>query len=184
MGVGVADDRFEEFKKRLNTTGCVLTSAHEGRADGCFIGFVAPCSMAPTRLMVFTSHENLTHELIERSGVLAVHPVARGQEFWVRHFGFQTGRDVDKLAGVRWRPGVTGAPILLDAIGYLEGRVIESLVCGDHTARLVEPVAAELRDGDATPLTMFEVLAWGLNEDSMPARPPLDPWTGITAPPG
>jgi len=173
---------FEEFKKRLTSTGCILTSAHAGRADACFVGFVAPCSMAPVRLLVCTSHENLTHELVERSGVLALHPVGRGQEGWVRHFGMQTGREVDKLADVRWRPGVTGAPILDDALAYLEGRVLDSLVCGDHTARLVEPVAAAIRDAERPPLTMFEVLALGLDQDEVPDPPPLYPWTGVSTP--
>jgi flavin reductase (DIM6/NTAB) family NADH-FMN oxidoreductase RutF len=147
---------------RLNTTGCIVTTEYQGRRDGCYISYIAPCSMDPPRLMVLTSHENLTHDLIEQSGVLAVHPVVRGQERWMEHFGHQTGRDVDKLASIAWHPGITGAPILDEAIGYIEGRVFQSMVCGDHTARLVEPLAAELRDQHAVPLTIFELLARGL----------------------
>jgi len=134
----------------------------DGRRDGCYISYIAPSSMDPPRLMVLTSHTNLTHDLIEQSGVLAVHPVARGQEAWMEHFGHQTGREVDKFASVAWRPGVTGAPILEQAFGYIEGRVLSSMVCGDHTARLIEPLAAALRDDAAVPLTIFELFARGL----------------------
>jgi flavin reductase (DIM6/NTAB) family NADH-FMN oxidoreductase RutF len=151
---------------RLNTTGCVVTSAFEGQRDGCYVSFIAPCSMDPARVLVLTSHENLTHELVEVSHVLAIHPVARGQEGWMELFGQTTGREVDKLAQVRWTPGVTGAPILNDALGYVEGHVLDSMVCGDHTARLVEPVAALLRDPEAVPLTIFELFAHGLIEPS------------------
>ena len=147
---------------RLNTTGCIVTTAFEGRHDGCYVSFIAPCSMEPPRLLVLTSHENLTHELIDRSTVLAVHPVARGQEQWLEHFGYLTGREVDKLASIPWHAGVTGSPILDDALGYVEGRVIDSMVCGDHTARLVEPLAASLHDPAAVPLTIFELFARGL----------------------
>ena len=63
---------------RLDTTGCIVTSAHAGQVDGCFVSFVGPCSIHPKRLLVLTSHENLTHELVEHSGVLAVHPGAAG----------------------------------------------------------------------------------------------------------
>jgi flavin reductase (DIM6/NTAB) family NADH-FMN oxidoreductase RutF len=165
---------------RLTTTGCVVTTTHAGRRDGCFVGFVAPCSLEPLRLLVCTSHKNLTHELVDQSGVLAVHIVSRDQAAWVTHFGLQSGRDTDKFTGLAWHPGVTGVPILDDALGYLEGRVIASLDCGDHTARLVAPVAAGLRDREAVPLTMFEVLARGLQE---PHVPPPFPWTGFPAPP-
>jgi flavin reductase (DIM6/NTAB) family NADH-FMN oxidoreductase RutF len=147
---------------RLNTTGCIVTTAFAGGRDGCYVSYIAPSSMDPPRLMVLTSHVNLTHDLIQTCGILAVHPVARGQEAWIEHFGRQTGRDVDKFADIAWHPGVTGAPILDQAIGYVEGRVIDSMVCGDHTARLVEPIVASLRDPSAVPLTIFELFARGL----------------------
>ena len=158
---------------RLDTTGCVVTTAFEGRRDGCYVSFIAPCSMDPARLLVLTSHANLTHELVERSGVLAAHLVARGQEAWIDRFGHETGRDVDKFAAIPWQPGVTGAPILDDAVGYIEGRVLDSLNCGDHTARLVEPLAARLRDPAAVPLTVFELFARGL---VTPAARLGNPW--------
>jgi flavin reductase (DIM6/NTAB) family NADH-FMN oxidoreductase RutF len=74
-------------------------------------------------------------------------------------------RDVDKFEGLEWHAGATGAPILDAAIGYIEGRVIDSMLCGDHVARLVEPEAAEPRDPAATPLGILEIFARG-----------LDPW--------
>ena len=50
--------------------------------------------------------------------------------------------------------------------------MIASLDCGDRTARLVEPVAAELRDPGAVPLTMLDVLAAGVVEPCAPACGP------------
>jgi flavin reductase (DIM6/NTAB) family NADH-FMN oxidoreductase RutF len=160
----VEADLVTRVVNRLDTTGCVVTTAYEGRPAGCFVTYVSPASMEPERVMVFTSHVNLTHELVERSGVVAIHPLVRGQEAWIGHFGFQTGRSVDKFDGIAWHPGVTGAPILEDAASYLEGRVLASLDCGDHTARLVEPVGVGLRDPDAEPLTFSEILARGLHQ--------------------
>jgi flavin reductase (DIM6/NTAB) family NADH-FMN oxidoreductase RutF len=149
---------------RLDTTACIVTTAHEGRIAGCLVTYLTAASIEPSRLLVLTSHENLTHELVERSGVLAVRPLARGQEEWVRRFGFQSGRDVDKFAGLEWRPGETGAPLLGGALGSVEGRVLASLPCGDHTARLVEPLAASLRDALAVPLRAWDIYAGGLDD--------------------
>jgi flavin reductase (DIM6/NTAB) family NADH-FMN oxidoreductase RutF len=160
---------------RLDTTACVLTTAHEGTPAGCIVTYVTPASLRADRprVVVLTSHENLTHELVEASGVLALHPVARGQEEWVERFGFRSGRDVDKFAGLAWEPGETGAPILLEALGWIEGRVLAAMDCGDHTARLVEPVAVSLRDPAAVPLRAAEVYAGGLDD---PRAPALFPW--------
>jgi flavin reductase (DIM6/NTAB) family NADH-FMN oxidoreductase RutF len=160
---------------RLDTTVCVLTTAHEGAPAGCIVTYVTPASLHAERprLVVLTSHENLTHELLEASGALALHPVARGQEGWVERFGFRSGRDMDKFAGLDWKPGETGAPILAGALGWIEGRVLAAMDCGDHTARLVEPVAASLQDSAAVPLRAAEVYASGLDE---PRAPALFPW--------
>ena len=160
---------------RLDTTVCVLTTAWEGRPAGCIVTYVTPASItaARPRLVVLTSHENLTHELIDMSGVLALHPVARGQEAWVSHFGFRSGRDADKFADLAWEPGDTGAPLLADALGYVEGRVLDAMDCGDHTARLVEPLAGLLRDPDAVPLRAAEVYVGGIDE---PRSPSVFPW--------
>jgi flavin reductase (DIM6/NTAB) family NADH-FMN oxidoreductase RutF len=163
------------FLDRLDTTVCVLTTAHEGRLAGCIVTYVTPASLHADRprVVVLTSHENLTHELLEASGRLALHPVAHGQEEWVRRFGFRSGRDADKFAGLAWEAGETGAPLLAEALGWLEGRVLGSLDCGDHTAHLVEPLAVALRDPEAVPLRAAEVYAGGLDE---PRAPALFPW--------
>jgi flavin reductase (DIM6/NTAB) family NADH-FMN oxidoreductase RutF len=160
---------------RLDTSVCVVTTAHEGRPAGCLVTYLTPASITADRprLLVLTSHENLTHELVDRSGVLAVHPLAREQKEWVERFGLRSGRDVDKFADLAWGPGATGAPLLAEAPGYVEGRVLASLDCGDHTARLVEPVAAALRDARAVPLRSSELVALGLEE---PRAAAAFPW--------
>jgi flavin reductase (DIM6/NTAB) family NADH-FMN oxidoreductase RutF len=159
---------------RLDGTGVVLTTAFEGRLAGCFATFVGAASMDPPRLIACTSHENLTHELVDRSGVLTVHVVGRAQAHLVERFGLQSGRFADKFDGLAYRLGETGAPILDDCLGFVEGRVLASMETGDHTARLLEPVAASLADHASTPLTSFELLGRGLDR----RHPPAGAWTG------
>jgi flavin reductase (DIM6/NTAB) family NADH-FMN oxidoreductase RutF len=159
---------------RLDGTGVVLTTAFEGRLAGCFATYVGAASMDPPRLIACTSHENLTHELVDRSGVLAVHVLGRAHAGLVERFGLQSGRFADKFDGLAYRLGETGAPILADCLGWIEGSVLASFETGDHTARLVHPVAGSLADHASTPLTSFEVLGRGLDRRS----PPAGRWTG------
>jgi flavin reductase (DIM6/NTAB) family NADH-FMN oxidoreductase RutF len=135
---------------------------------------VGAASMDPPRLIACTSHQNLTHELVDRSGVLAVHVLGRAQAHLVERFGLQSGRFADKFEGLAYRLGETGAPILDDCLGWVEGRVLHSMETGDHTARLLDPVASSLADHGATPLTSFEVLGRGLDARTGPAGR----WTG------
>jgi peptidoglycan/xylan/chitin deacetylase (PgdA/CDA1 family) len=69
---------------------------------------------------------------------------------------------------------VDSREVLEEVLGHVEARVIATLETGDHTARLLDPVEAELPDRGATPLTSFEVLGRGLDLRTGPAGG----WTG------
>ncbi len=97
---------------------------------------------------------NLTHDMVRESGVFAVHLLGADDDNIdaslgiIQGLGDSSGRDGDKLGGFATREGVTGSPILLDALSYVEGRVIDALASEENTIFLAEVVAAErLRDG-------------------------------------
>ncbi|HEX2090526.1 MAG TPA: flavin reductase family protein [Actinomycetota bacterium] len=154
-------EQLEALFGRFETTGCIVTASHLGLLSASLVTFTTPCSLNPPRLVVCTRNDTVTNEVVEQSRALAVHPVARGQEDWVAHFS-QPTRDASKFESVKWRPGVTGSPILEEAVGYVEGEVIASLPAGDHTVRMIEPVGAVLRDANADLLTLREIVALGL----------------------
>jgi flavin reductase (DIM6/NTAB) family NADH-FMN oxidoreductase RutF len=159
---GPEREHLDNLLLRFETTGCIVTSSHLALLSGSFVSFITPCSVEPPRFLVCTRNDTLLNEVIEKSHVLAIHLLASDQEGWIQQFAGAYGRDAEKFADVRWRTGVTGAPILEDAAGYIEGEVLHSIPCGDHTARLVDPVGAVLRDPDAELLTMREIVARGL----------------------
>jgi flavin reductase (DIM6/NTAB) family NADH-FMN oxidoreductase RutF len=126
----------------LVTSGCVVTTHARGVNVGSFVTSVIGCNLRRPRVLVATWRGSLTHELIGDAGVLAVHILGPEHAALVDRFGRQSGRDVDKFEGLAWRRGETGVPVLLDCLGHVEGRVVRTMDCGDHVARLVEPVTA------------------------------------------
>jgi flavin reductase (DIM6/NTAB) family NADH-FMN oxidoreductase RutF len=60
----------------------------------------------------------------------------RSQVDLASHFGTVSGRDANKLSGVRWRPGLSGAPILVDALAYVECELASLVSAGDHELAL------------------------------------------------
>jgi flavin reductase (DIM6/NTAB) family NADH-FMN oxidoreductase RutF len=79
--------------------------------------------------------------------------LSRDQLELARHFGTRSGRETDKLAGVSWRAGRTGAPILAEAVAYLECRLTGRIPAGDHEIVIARPVAGEILLPDAILLT-------------------------------
>jgi len=82
----------------------VVTAAHDGTyggqiAVGAFAASIVP---AQPRVLVQIQKRNHTNSLIEQSGKLAVHIIAREQWQWVRHRGFRAQTAVDKFEGTDW----------------------------------------------------------------------------------
>jgi flavin reductase (DIM6/NTAB) family NADH-FMN oxidoreductase RutF len=151
-----------------------VTAAHEGRRSALIASTAVTASLIPEspRVVLVLAQANLTHDVVLASGAFALHllaavPLRRSLEL-IRMLGMRSGRDGDKLAGISARPGVTGSPILADALGYVEARVAASLDGDEVTVFLADVVAgSRLRDGDR--LTMEAALA------AMPADW-LDEW--------
>ena len=61
-----------------------------------------------------------------------------------------------KFAGIEWRRGVTGSPVLADCLGYIECRLKAALAPGDHTLFIGEVVKSELV-GDGELLTVQDL---------------------------
>ena len=77
-----------------------MVSARESdRDNGCISNTCIQVGSDPTKLAVSLQKGNLTREMVERSGVFNVSVLTEGVPFEaVRHFGMQSGRDVDKFA--------------------------------------------------------------------------------------
>lgn len=77
----------------------VLTSAFEGRDNGCIINTGIQVTSEPNRISIAVNQGNFTKELVEKSGKFNLSVLSEAASFETfRHFGFQSGRDVDKFA--------------------------------------------------------------------------------------
>jgi flavin reductase (DIM6/NTAB) family NADH-FMN oxidoreductase RutF len=103
--------------------------------------------------MVGIAKQHRTWELIEASGAFALHLLGGEHIDLVSRFGLESGRAVDKLAGLAHRAGPSGSPILLSARGWLDCRVEDRLDTGDRTLYLAEVLDAQA-PGSPDVLTM------------------------------
>jgi flavin reductase (DIM6/NTAB) family NADH-FMN oxidoreductase RutF len=104
-----------------------VTAAHGGRENGLISSTAVTASLLPEspRVVLQLSTTNLTHDLVRASGAFALHFLPdddRGLELF-RTLGTQSGHEQPKLDDIATFPGETGAPILQDAVAYVEARV-------------------------------------------------------------
>ena len=112
----------------------VLTAREGGRDLGCIVNTVTQLTENPTRIAVSVNKQNFTNEVIQRTGLFNVSVLTEAAPMDLfRHFGFQSGRDVDKFAG-RTDPvsenglRYIGGP----ANALISGKVEQAVDCGTH----------------------------------------------------
>jgi flavin reductase (DIM6/NTAB) family NADH-FMN oxidoreductase RutF len=136
-----------------------VTAQDGSRRGGLIATFVSNASIVPElpRVLVGVARSHHTWELIETSGAFALHLLGDDQLDWVERLGLRSGRDGDKLDGMAHERGPTGAPLLADALGWLDCRVEDRLDTGDRTVYLAAVVEGRrLREG--MPLTVSAML--------------------------
>jgi flavin reductase len=107
-------------------------------------------SLEPPLVGVAVSRQAAIHELLRGAGGFALSLLAGDQEAIAQHFA----RGVPPFAhwhGIATREGAEGAPLIEDALGWLECRLEGELDAGDHTLFVGEVLGAE-RGRVAAPL--------------------------------
>ena len=75
-----------------------MLTAKEDQDNGCIINTAVQVANHPTRIAISCQTENLTKEIIEKTGVFNVSVLSEDVPFeTIRHFGMQTGREVNKF---------------------------------------------------------------------------------------
>ena len=142
--------------RRLTHGVYVIGVAHDTRRDAFTAAWVVQASFDPLLLAVSVNPGNASYPLLHASRGFTVCVLKRGQLDLARHFGTRSGRDGDKLSGIRWQPAASGAPVLDDALAYFDCRLTGSLPAGDHELVLGRVVGGAILDADAEPMTYVE----------------------------
>lgn len=122
----------------------VVTTRLEDVVNGMTASWVSQVSLKPLLVMVSIAPSRYSHRLIQESGIFAVNVLDSTQADLGKRFGYKSGRQVDKFAGLEWTTAATGAPILPQAYAYLDLRLKDTCTAGDHTLFLGEVVAAKI----------------------------------------
>jgi flavin reductase (DIM6/NTAB) family NADH-FMN oxidoreductase RutF len=141
---------------RMVTYGLYAVGVAHGEDRNMFTAnWLTQVSFEPP--LVALSVENDSHSigLLRESGVFAVSIFGDDQRQEAGLLGKRWKLRPHKIEEVQYRLGVTGCPILTDALGVLECRVVGSTEAGDSTLFLAGLVHAEVQR-EGTPLTMQE----------------------------
>lgn len=137
----------------------VLTAREAGRDNGCIINTVTQVTSSPCRVTIAVCKENLTHDMVRRTGKFNVSILTEEAAFdTFRHFGYQSGKKVDNFAVAEPLRSANGLAYLGEGTNsYLSCRVLNATDLGTHTLFLAEVEdAAVLSPGESVTYAYYQ----------------------------
>lgn len=134
-------------------TGVTVLTTRDANGEhyGLTANAVSSLSLTPPLLLICIDRkaESFPHFLTSR--VFAVNILSAAQEDLSARFAKSGG---DKFAGIVYRPGTLGAPLLDGTIAWAECRIVATHEAGDHVIHVGQVEAADAPGGD--PLLFFQ----------------------------
>jgi len=114
-------------------------------------------SFTPPLVALGLKKDTLSFQMIQKDPVFSVNILGKNHKPIAEHFVRPATTVGEKLKGIRYQLGKTGAPILDDAIAYFECEVKEiANALGDHAVIIGEVVEAGVRNKDEPTLTLMD----------------------------
>ncbi|MDD6351780.1 MAG: flavin reductase [Lachnospiraceae bacterium] len=128
----------------------ILTARDEDKDNGCVINTVAQVASQPERIAISVNKANYTHDMILKTGAFNLSVLTEKASFdTFKNFGFQSGRDVDKMAPITFARSENGIAYLTEETNaYLSCKVIQSIDVGSHTLFIADLVDGEILGKD------------------------------------
>ena len=139
-----------EFRRVLGhwVTGVAVVTSRRATGTPCGLtaNAVTALSLDPPLVLVCVDRGADSHDCIRDAGVFTVNVLAAATEPLARRFA---ALDLDdKFDGITWHTALTGAPVLDDALAWVDCRIEQVLPGGDHTIFIGEVLAADAAHGE------------------------------------
>lgn len=131
----------------------VVTAREADKDNGCIINTAIQAASEPNQLSICINKANYTHDMVQRTGAFTVSVLSQKASFDLfKHFGFQSGRDVDKFASYTGcARGANGIYYITEGTNaYLSVKVTKTVDLGSHTMFIGEVTDMEVLSEEAS----------------------------------
>lgn len=147
----------EEFRLALRhfPAGVTIVTIRSGeRVHGLTVSAFASVSADPPMIMVIIENRHHAYTLLEEAdAVFAVNILGEDQSELSNRFAWL--KDEDRFAQGNWSKAETGAPILVDALAWLDCRIHARYPAGSHTIYVGLIEASSVPLPEAPPLVYW-----------------------------
>jgi len=155
------------------TYGLYIVGSHKGdKLNAQIANTLVQVSSDPVTVSVCINRNNLTHEFIKESRSFSASILSQDAPIsFIGKFGFNSGRDANKIDGVNYKIGETGSPIITDnALAYVDAKVISEGESATHTIFIGEVLDADiLNNGEPMTYAYYHQVKNGTTPKSAPS---------------
>lgn len=146
--MGIEHAEFRRVMGHLATGVTVVATRNpeSGSPCGLTANAVVSVSLDPPLVLVCIDRGATTHDPVLAAGFFSINILSQGQERVARRFA--EWESAEKFEGIAWREEVSGAPVLADALGWVDCRVWATYDGGDHTIVVGEVLQGDAREGE------------------------------------
>ncbi len=151
--MNVGSENFRDALRHFPAGVTIVTvkTPNEAQPHGLTVSAFSSISPKPPLIMVTIDHRNYAHELLQQEGaVFAVNFLAHDQMELSNRFAWV--KDEDRFADGAWGTAVTGAPILQNALAWLDCTVHASYDAGSNSIYIGQVQASDVPRPDEAPL--------------------------------
>jgi flavin reductase (DIM6/NTAB) family NADH-FMN oxidoreductase RutF len=148
--MAVGTDEFKDALSKFASGVTIVTVAKDGDMHGMTASSFASVSLLPPLVLVCLERTSRTRSLVLSSGAFAVNVLADHQEPISRTFSGQGPKTFDSLPH---KSGRSGAPLLSEAIAWIECTIHSVIEAGDHDLVIGDVIACDA--GEGSPLLYY-----------------------------
>jgi flavin reductase (DIM6/NTAB) family NADH-FMN oxidoreductase RutF len=137
-------DLMKQVNRRFVTGVTVVTVLDGDTPKGLAVNAFASISLDPPTVMVCVQRTSSTHDCLYRAQHLAINILSTDQLDVVNRFATKSA---DKFAGLDWRRGPFGSPLLDRSSARMEVQIRERLQANTHTVFICRVLDAAVTDG-------------------------------------
>ena len=148
------DEQAKKTALRTITYGLyILGASHNGEKSAACINWLTQASFAPPLVAIGVKKESGAFAMIKESRSFTISFLEAGQGGIAGAFFKPTVLEDGKLNGYAFTEASSGAPIISDALSWVEGKVVNIDETGDHAVVIGEVTDAGVhREGEGLPL--------------------------------
>jgi flavin reductase (DIM6/NTAB) family NADH-FMN oxidoreductase RutF/rubredoxin len=129
----------------------ICTAVDGDKMNGCVTNTAIQVASDPNLISLAINKSNYTHDMVVKTGECNISVISNDADFELfKHFGFQSGRDVDKFADFKdYAYSPNEVPYITKGTNaYFSLYVQRTVDLGSHTLFIAVPVAMEVLSDD------------------------------------